>query len=465
MNSDKSRERELAFVELLAHESQWLESLWRKSLKDPVFFAREILGVNPHSGQRKWLRRSNSRQNLLVTGNRWGKSFVGAIKALHRAIFQVRDSKYDTPARYRIVVASITQNQAGIIWNYALSLARKSVASALIRDVTHTPFPKITFGNGSEIEARSTQNRGEYLLGNDYDYFIFDEVAFESSAEYVVEEVIMMRLADRRGELDLVSTPNGKNWFYQKMRDLADNPEIGYAQIGDTRENPFVSREYINQRIELFSPQRVAQNIMGVFVDSGREIVGSDYVDAALKRDADYETPDKLSDDKIYFISGWDLARKRTATVGITVAVRRDGFARVVAVERFQEMEWNFVFEKIRMRQRNFPGRVVLDATGLGDVVIAELRDVGPIPFLFNEKSKAELLTNLEMFHVRKHLAYERFEIADKNGRVWSLEDELRGATWDENTKCDGMMALALALWPLRDVSRIRRVDARVASF
>ena len=33
----------------------------------------------------------------------------------------------------------------------------------------------MTFFNGAEVEARSTQNRGEYLLGNDYDLFVFDE--------------------------------------------------------------------------------------------------------------------------------------------------------------------------------------------------------------------------------------------------------------------------------------------------
>jgi len=32
---------------------------------------------------------------------------------------------------------------------------------------------------------------------------------------------------------------------------------------------------------------------------------------------------------------------------------------------------------------------------------------------------------------------------------VWSLEDELRAARWDDNNTCDGMMALALAIWPL----------------
>ena len=110
--------------------------------------------------------------------------------------------------------------------------------------MTVSPYPRLEFGNGSIIEARSTQRRGLYLLGHDYDYFIFDEVAFEDEAEFVVNEVIKMRLADRMGTLDLVSTPNGRNWFYRKMKALKSRPKMAYVQSGDSRENKFISKEY-----------------------------------------------------------------------------------------------------------------------------------------------------------------------------------------------------------------------------
>jgi hypothetical protein len=88
------------------------------------------------------------------------------------------------------------------------------------------------FGNGSEITARTSQNRGEYILGNDYDYINFDEVAFELHPDYVVNEVLTMRLADRKGTLDLVSTPRGRNWFYQRYLKLLSNRDSGYVQSG-----------------------------------------------------------------------------------------------------------------------------------------------------------------------------------------------------------------------------------------
>ena len=77
-------------------------------MTDPVFFARQMLGVELHDGQRHWLERAVQRENVLVTGNRWGKSFVSAVKLIHHAIYRPRRLEFDTCGRYRTVVASIT---------------------------------------------------------------------------------------------------------------------------------------------------------------------------------------------------------------------------------------------------------------------------------------------------------------------------------------------------------------------
>lgn len=385
---------------------------------------------------------------MLVTGNRWGKSFVSAVKILYRAIFRIRDLKFDLRKKYRIVTASITQDQANIVFQQAVSLARESkVLEPLLLTITKTPFPKMVFSNGATIEARSTQNRGEYLLGNDYDYFIFDEVAFESNPEYVVEEVIQMRLADREGMLDLISTPNGKNWFYRRMLEISQRKRKGYYQSGDSRENSFISSNALKDRIETFSERRLHQNIMGQFVDSGGEIIRGIHVDKALEEYSD-KAKEYAEIKEPYYISGWDLARKKTATVGITVQVK-DGKALIVSVERFKMWEWKLIIQKIKDRQKKYPGRLLVDATGLGDVVVEQLKDYNPTPVIFTESVKAGLLTNVEFFHEQNKIWYQRWELPDGAGKIWALEDEMRQARWDNNNECDSLMALALALWPL----------------
>lgn len=395
------------------------------------------------------MQNSSRPENLLVTGNRWGKSFASAIKIIHHAIFRIRDIKFDFAGRYRIVTASITLDQARIIFDTVLRILNGSCRiEGLVRKVTATPYPQILLGNGTLIEARSTQRRGEYLLGNDYDYFIFDEVAFEDEAEYVVNEVIKMRLADRQGILDLVSTPNGRNWFYRKMRELKERMDDAYVQNGDSRENQYISQDYIQTQMKYLNDKRVAQNIMGQFVDSGGEIVAGKYIDAAIIERRPGDKRFETGDGNGYYITGWDLARKQTATVGITVKVV-NGVCTVVALRRVKKWDWNIILEAVRKQQRMYPGRLVIDATGLGDVIVSQLSDYNPTSFIFTAKSKAELLTNLELFHNMGRIFYERWELPDENGRVWSLEDEMRAARWDDNNTCDGVMAMALALWPL----------------
>ena len=190
---------------------------WRRAITDPVFFAREFLEIEPHAGQIDWLRNSYRPENLLHTGNRWGKSLVQSIKILHRCLFKIRNLKYDSCKKYNAVNVSITLDQARIIFNNVKALISEiPLLDLLVNCVRYTPYPRIYFSNEAIFSARSTQHRGEYILGQDYDYCCFDEAAFEPNFEYVVNEVLLLRLADRAGMIDYVSTPKGKNAFYQK---------------------------------------------------------------------------------------------------------------------------------------------------------------------------------------------------------------------------------------------------------
>jgi hypothetical protein len=417
-------------------------------LTDPVFFASRFLDVDLHAGQADWLSGSQTRENVLVTGNRWGKTFVSAVKLVHHALYRPRKLCFDRSGRYRAAVASITQDQANLTFNTAHRLlSQSSILAPIIDNHQKTPYPRLTLGNGATIESRTTQNRGEYLLGNDFDLFIFDEVAFESDPEYVVEEVILMRLADREGRLDLVSTPNGKNWFYRRAQEISGGKHVGYFQSGDSRENPYVSSDFLEERVRYFTEERLKQNIMGQFVDTGGEILKGTYVDRAIQGFEPARA--RMDSSNPRYISGWDLARKQTATVGITVAVK-DGCATVVALERFRHLDWNIILEKIKQRQEKYPGQLIIDGTGLGDVVVEQLADYNPMSVIFTQSSKGEMLTNVEMFHARSDIFYQDWRLPDGPGRMWSLEEELREARWDNNNQCDALMALALALWPLR---------------
>ncbi|MFH1893890.1 MAG: hypothetical protein ABIK83_14555 [Candidatus Zixiibacteriota bacterium] len=434
-------------------------------MTDPVLFAREFIEIEPHEGQIKWLTNSVKPENLLCTGNRWGKSLVQSVKILHRCIFRIRNMKYDASGRYTAVNASITMDQAKIIFQNVLRLVKgKPLLELMVNCVRWTPYPQLYFANGAVFTARSTQNRGEHLLGYDYDFFNFDEVAFELHPEYVVDEVIAMRLADREGMLDLTSTPKGKNWFYRRYLELAKRPDRCYVQQGASTENSFISGRYLKKKMQTLSEARVRQNIMGEFVDAGDEIVSEDLIQAALANSTGLSGPIEGH----RYCHGWDLARKVTHTVGVTLDITTKPH-QVVAIERFQGRDWDDVFGAIRKKHRLYGGPVLVDSTGLGDVVLSQVADIGAEGYNFGlggGKAKAELLTNLQIMHERSEIAYPYFEQLGAE-EYWSNLQELREATWTENGKCDFLMALALSCWIVgcanRDFSK-RSVDPRTGS-
>ena len=123
---------------------------------EPAFFAKRFLHVTLHEGQREWLDRSVMPENVLVTGNRWGKSFVAAVKLIHRAIYRPRKLCYDRAGQYRAAVASITQDQANLVFTQMLRLVRQSpILEQLLHSVTRTPFPTATFGRCEPCSSRA----------------------------------------------------------------------------------------------------------------------------------------------------------------------------------------------------------------------------------------------------------------------------------------------------------------------
>jgi len=361
-------------------------------------------------------------------------------------MFRIRSLSHDACGRYNVVAASITQDQANIIFNAAVRLIRRNtVLSALTASIKRAPYPELILGNGAVVTARTTQNRGHYLLGNDYDVFSFDEAAFETDPEYLINDVVTMRLADRDGILDLISTPNGKNWFYRRMLELEKNPDRGYVQFGDSRENPHISTSAIARRVSSLPPDRVAQNIEGRFIDSTKTVFSSEDVDHALI-DVSLEPPRENR----RYLSGWDLARKQTHTVGMTFDVTEKPY-RMVAFTRFTNRDWADVVATIRRVRAEYRSTVVIDATGVGDVVVGNLADLNPIGVIFTPRMKGELLANLLLMHNRREIVYQDIVQHESAWSVWSLEKELREITWESNNRYDAVMAMALAVWPKRN--------------
>jgi hypothetical protein len=94
------------------------------------------------------------------------------------------------------------------------------------------------------------------------------------------------------------------------------------------------------------------------------------------------------------YVMGVDLARKSDYTVAVVI----DDLANVVAADRFNEVSWSIQYERVAALYRRFGcSKVFADATGIGDVIVEELRKrhLQVEPVVFTAARRTELIEGL----------------------------------------------------------------------
>lgn len=455
----------------------------------PTAFCRDILGFDPHEGQANWLRNSTATENALVTGNRWGKSSIAAAKRIWRCAFR-KGWGAELAARmdadlepYHAINVSITADQARLVWFKAHAMLQRKKSSWMVRDVKMTPFPRIEFVNGAILEARSTGNSGERLLGNVYDDVNWDEAAYEKRFEYVRDNVMRMRVVDRAGIIDYTSTGNGRNefgrYFLEGLPGAKRDVDL-YSQTGTSFENPNIDHERLRKNADRMSMRMRQQNIEGLIVDAGGGFFDIVDIEACVSEQLTDQLVIHLFDDQeqpmhaeVYcpqtesglYVAGdgipwhsrypthrylhfWDVADKADWCVGRTLDTSGDRM-KEVEFERFQHQGWAYIYERIRDRHNRYTignidgagyeqSQTFVDQTGVGDVVVENLTDIGAQGFVFSKKSKDEILGSLQSAMSLREIEYPMIPVAYDELKFYERADK--------NLVQDTVMALAGAV-------------------
>lgn len=486
-------------------KSRSIAEIIERGENDPVLFARDFFDFECHETQAAWLRRSGdphippelrvakpgAKQACFHAANRVGKTQSTGIRLLHSAYYQVRDDKYayDSGGRRKPYVAvnvALSLDQAMIAWNYALALAQDSPRfKEFVIDVQGTPFPRLVIGNSetgnnrirSEIWARSTAKGARFLLGKTFNFLSWDECAFEPDGKEILDGVIRMRLVDQSGDLELISSPNGKNWFYEECllgRDQLDargevisNPHY-YSQRGVTFDNPHIDHEAVRRSMEVMSEDQRKQNIYGEFADTSSIfdtvsvqacMRGQDYAhlmgENGLPPDSEwslFETDDGLGYRLTHnhskhsrYVMGVDLGRKRdqTCIVVLRVPENKAEPAQMVFYQLLPVgMKWEKQFDRIsEVYYRYHACPTLIDSTSVGgDVILEQLQNKGLNVSGYNLAGGVEK-ENL-LFHLQAAIQEQRVRFPF----IKSLNDSLIYYQWkDKNLFTDPVFGLAFA--------------------
>jgi cytochrome c-type biogenesis protein CcmE len=188
----------------------------------PVEFAVS-LGIVPDEWQVEVLASEHPRK-ILCCGRQTGKSTVGAVLAVHKAL---------TCAGSTVLVVAPGERQAKLLFSKAASLYRQAGYPLPAHSERRTG---LELSNGSIIEALPAVKRT--TRGYSVDLLVVDEAAAVPDMDY---HGILPALIATQGEQVLLSTPRGRRGFFHEIWHAT--PRNGYGGSDDGPRNGYGDRD------------------------------------------------------------------------------------------------------------------------------------------------------------------------------------------------------------------------------
>ena len=226
---------------------------------------------------------------VLVAHRRFGKT-VAAINDLIRACFTVQKDN----VRVAYIAPYLSQAKA-VAWDYALEYTRD------IPDikVNHSEL-RIDFSNGSRFRLYGADNYNA-MRGLYYDAVVCDEHSdFPASAWTTV---IRPSLADRKGSATFISTPKGRNEFWE-LYEYAKTNEDWWSGMFKASETDILDPEELEEAKRTMGEDRYEQEFECSFEAA---IVGAYYameMKTAMQEGRITSVP---YDPSIGVVTAWDL--------------------------------------------------------------------------------------------------------------------------------------------------------------
>lgn len=204
-----------------------------------------------------------SRFKVIAAGRRCGKSNLAIKLLLAKAL--------EAPEGSDVLYVAPTLGQARqIAWDALIEQGGTLIKSAHVNNMD------IVLTTGRKIRVRSGENK-DALRGLKLYFAVVDEAAFVP--EEVFTKIIRPALADLKGEAVIISTPEGRNHFYEwfKLGKEGTNPEWKSWHL-TTADNPTIPPEEIEEARKTLSSYVFKQEFEANFNNAGQEIFKEEWL-------------------------------------------------------------------------------------------------------------------------------------------------------------------------------------------
>ena len=254
---------------------------------------------------------------------------------------------------------------------------------------------RIDFATGGLIAIRST-HYPDWLRGVGLDFAVLDEAAFMEPS--VWPHVVRPMLLDRGGGALFLSTPFGRNWFWEIYQIGLDPEQTEWRSFHFTsKDNPFLPPGELDA-VKRITPERIfREEYLAEFIaDAGQVFRG--LTEAATAPLNAQPVPGRR------YVAGVDWGREFDYTC---IVIFDADHAQMVALDRFNQIGWELQRGRLQaLCEKWHPAVVWAEENSAGAVNIEALQTEGlPMrPFQTTARSKTPLIEGLA-------LALERSEI------------------------------------------------------
>jgi phage terminase large subunit len=137
---------------------------------------------------------------------------------------------------------------------------REDLAPAL--ESVHETLLRVKFVNGSTLSFKGADNERS-LRGRGLTYLVIDEAAFVEPDIWT--RALRPALSDRNGKVLLISTPNGRNWFYDQAA-VASLDDMWLYEHWPTWKNPLITEDELKQAAATVSETDFRQEYLAEFI-------------------------------------------------------------------------------------------------------------------------------------------------------------------------------------------------------
>jgi phage terminase large subunit-like protein len=214
----------------------------------------------------KWQQevfKDTTRFKVVAAGRRCGKSRLSAVSLLIEGL--------NCPEGSAVMYIAPTLGQARtIIWDLLHELGRPVIKSSHINNL------EILLVNGRKILVRGADNP-DSLRGVSLTYVVLDECAFIK--EDVWQKIIRASLSDKKGRALFISTPSGRNWFYDVFKlGLEGSDEEWKSWHFTTKDNETIDPKEIEAAERTLSSFAFKQEYLSSFDNAGQEVFKEDWI-------------------------------------------------------------------------------------------------------------------------------------------------------------------------------------------